>query len=221
MVRFKPILKKPGELIRAEDWNKMQEDIKHDLEDIERKVKTLMDNITMLAQKTVIKGLESPIGVSFALDEEVPGETGDFGARVVGHLNRQWVAVEGRLGDICRFNILDYVDILFYWACADRGDKRCLEVILEYMDGTTHPERNLFIHDWKSLRPKGEDNPYVEYVLSPNERVWYKYSIRNPYPNKKVRSVLFRNLNRECSPKIGNAIEYVSRVRLLGGWARG
>jgi hypothetical protein len=63
------------------------------------------------------------------------------------------------------------------------------------------------------LMPRSTENPYVEYLLSPNERVWYKYALRNPNPDKEVRYVSFRDINEDAGPRIANVIQHVARIR--------
>jgi len=211
--KFEPIKRKPGELIRSEDWNKIQDDIRADLERLEEEVRDLRRYVNGMTESVVLINLDSPTGISYRLDEDVPGESGNYASSVVGYITRQWVIERGRTGEICRFGILSHFDILYYWSGADNGDKKTLEIILEYVDGTRQVMSDIFIHEWTRLRPKGSENPYIEYLLSPNERVWYKYELRNPNPDKEVRYVIFRNINGECAPRIANVIQYVTRIK--------
>ena len=55
--------------------------------------------------------------------------------------------------------------------------------------------------------------PYAEYLLSPNEKVWYKYALKNPNPNVEVRYVSFKDTNEESAPRIANVIQHVARIR--------
>lgn len=213
MAKFEPIRKKPGELIRSEDWNKMQEDMKADLERLEGRIQELRRYVDNMAGSVTLINLDSPIGTSFNLDENVPGETNNYGTSVMGYITKQWVAGMAKTGEICRFGILDFFDILYYWSGAEKGDKKTLEVTLEYVDGTTHTERDLFIHEWSELRAKGAENPYVEYLLSPNERVWYKYALKNPNPDKEVRHASFTDTGTECAPRIANTVQHIARIR--------
>lgn len=215
MPKFEPIKRKPGELIRSEDWNKIQEDIKSDLERLEEEIRSIKRYIENMTESVVLTNLESPIGTSYRLDENVPGETDNYASKVVGHITKQWVIEKGKIGEICRFGILASFDVLYYWSGADNGDKKTLEIIIEYVDGTRHVIGDIFIHEWTELRPKGTENPYVEYLLSPNERVWYKYKLMNPNPEKEVRYIYFRNINSECTPRIGNVIQYIAKIKPL------
>ncbi|MDI9644361.1 MAG: hypothetical protein QFX35_03975, partial [Candidatus Verstraetearchaeota archaeon] len=129
-----------------------------------------------------------------------------------GLITRQWVSGEGGKGIICRFGVTAKFDSLDYWAGAENGDKRALEITFEYIDGTNAVVNNLFVHERSKLRPKGNENPYIEYLLSPNENVWYRYRVRNPSPEKQVTSLVFRNTLQECNPRIGNVIHYTSKI---------
>jgi hypothetical protein len=101
---------------------------------------------------------------------------------------------------------------LDYWAGAENGDKKALEVTFNYIDGTSAVVSDLFVHDRLKLRPKGVENPYIEYLLSPNEHVWYRYRLVNPNSRKEVLSVSFKNVVQGCAPRIGNVIHYRSKI---------
>jgi hypothetical protein len=213
MTDFEPIRKNPGELIRSEDWNKIQDDIKSDLVRLQEELKVLRDYIDNMAKSVTLTNLDSPAGMSYRLDEDVPGEVGNYATSVLGYITRQWVIGRDQTGEICKFGVLDFFDVLHYWAGANRSDKGTLEITLEYVDGTIHPVGDIFIHDWTQLQVKGDKNPYLEYLLSPNERVWYKYAIKNPYPDKEVRYVSFKDIDSENSPRIANVIQHTARIR--------
>lgn len=213
MSKFEPIRKKPGELIRSEDWNKIQEEVKADLEKLGEELRSLREYIDTMAKSVTLINLDSPVGASYRLNEEVPGEVGNYAISVLGYITKQWVIGLENTGDICRFGILDFFDVLYYWSGARNGGKETLEITLEYVDGTMHTESDLFINESNELRPRGEQNPYVEYLLSPNERVWYKYALRNPRPNIEVRYVSFKDTNEESAPRIANVIQHVARIR--------
>jgi hypothetical protein len=205
-VSFKPLKKNPGDVIRSEDWNKIQDDIRADLDRI-------TDYVNKLCETAIITNIESATGQSFPLTSVVPGEKAGYESTVVGLITKQWVLPNGAIGDICRFGSMTSFDILYFWSGAENGDKKALSVTLEYADGTTQTFNELFIHDRLRLRPTGKDNPYVEYILSPNERVWYKYQLQNPYPDKEVRFISFKNIYQGCAPRIGNLLEYVFRIK--------
>ncbi|MFC1803896.1 hypothetical protein ACFL0D_08040 [Thermoproteota archaeon] len=213
MTKFEPLKKNPGELIRSEDWNKIQEDVKTDLEMLENEIRILRDYIDRMAKSVTLTNLESPVGSSYRLNEVLPGDVGDFATNVIGYITSQWVLGKEQVGVICRFGVLDYFDILYYWAGASLSEKGCLEITLEYVDGTIHSVSDLFLHDWTQLRVQGDRNPFIEYLLSPNERVWYKYEIKNPNPDKEVRYISFKDVDEENSPRIGNVIQHVARIR--------
>ena len=213
MSKFEPIRKNPGELIRSEDWNKIQEDVKADLKMLEREILVLREYIDRMAKSVTLTNLDSPVGSSYRLNEDVPGEVGNYATSVLGYITRQWVLGKEQAGEICKFGVLDYFDVLYYWGGAARSEKGCLEITLEYVDGTLHSEGDLFVHDWTQLRVKGDRNPYIEYLLSPNERVWYKYEIKNLHPDKEVRYISFKDIDEENSPRIANVIQHVARIR--------
>ena len=213
MVNFEPIKKKPGELIRSEDWNKIQEDIKADLIALREEIDTLKNYVNSLTESFILVNLESPTGNAYNLNEEIPGETGNYATTVAGYITKQWVLGLGKTGEICRFGVLSSFDILYYWSGAVNGDKKALSITLQYMDGTTYTTQDLYIHECTDLRLKGEDNPYVEYYLTPNERVWYKYALINPNPTKTVGEILFRDITEESAPRIGNAIQFRTKVK--------
>ena len=52
MTKFSPILRKPGEVIKSEEWNKMQEDIQADIEELERKLSELKDYVDNMEEST-------------------------------------------------------------------------------------------------------------------------------------------------------------------------
>jgi len=158
--------------------------------------------------------LKSPIGNSYNLDENIPGETENYGESVVGNITKQW-SIGKKKGKICRFGIIDFVDILYYWAGANGGDKKTLKITIEYVDGDVYSTDELFINECFELKQKENDNPYVEYLLSPNENVWYKYMLKNPKPEKEVRYISFENTNQNCSTRIGNVIQYLTRIKNL------
>lgn len=215
MPRFKPIVRKPGELIRAEEWNRIQEEISQDIMELDEKINQLRKYIDSLTETTTILNPASPVGNSYSLNENIPGERGNYTATVVGPITRQWALERGRVGDLCRFGLAAYLESLDYWAGAEDGDRKALEITFEYIDGTSATVSNIFIHECSKLRPKGADNPYLEYLLSPNERVWYRYRVRNPNPDKEVINVIFRKIDPTCILKIGNVIHYKSKISTL------
>lgn len=215
MPNFKPISKKPGDIIKSDEWNKIQGDVRDDLEQLENTIRELKTYVNNMLETGTLTNVESPTGTSFRLDETIPGETANYGVRVVGPITKQWLSLEMTTPEICRFGIIDQIDVFLFWAGAEKGDKKCLDVTLEYVDGTTTSLGNLFIHDWSRLRPKGKDNPYTEYLLSPNERVWYKYRLQNPNPGNEVRHITFTRTNKDAVPRIGNVLQYRAKIKPL------
>lgn len=212
MVEFEPIKRKPGEVIRSEDWNKMQEDIRVELAELERKLQVLKDYIDSMQETTTLLNISSLVGKSYNLNEVVPGEAASYETTIVGLLTKQWLLEKGETGEICRLGVVTLLDSIDYWASAETGDKKAVEVVFDYMDGTNAVVSDLFVHDRSKLRPKGTDNPYVEYLLSPNEYVWYRYRIANPNPEKEVLTISFRNTDPECTPRIGNVIHFRAKI---------
>jgi len=212
MAKFEPIVRKPGEVIKSEDWNKMQEDIRANLEELERKLQILKDYIDNMEETTTMLNISSLGGKSYNLDEVIAGETSSYEAPLVGLLTKQWLLEKGEVGEICRFGVVAHLDSLDYWSGAENGDKKALEIFFDYIDGTHAVQSELFVHNRTKLRPKGTDNPYIEYLLSPNEHVWYRYRVANPNPEKEVLTVSFRNTDPECTPRIGNAIHYRAKI---------
>jgi len=214
MAKFKPIIRNPGDLIASDDWNKMQEDIKSNIDELDEKFDKLKEYIENMLYSVTLVELKSPVGSSYNLDENIRGETENYGANVVGNITKQW-SIGKEKGVVCRFGIVDAVDIFYYWAGAKDSDKKTLKITIEYIDGDVYSTDELFIHECSELRPKGTENSYVEYLLSPNENVWYKYMLKNPNPEKEVRYISFENTNQNCSLRIGNVIQYLTRIKNL------
>lgn len=215
MPKFKPITKKPGELIKAEDWNRIQEDILKDLEEIEKSIGELRKYVESLTETSTILNPASPVGTSYELNVPVPGETASYMATVVGPITRQWAMERGKVGEVCRFGLAAYLEVLEYWAGAEDGDKKALDIVFEYLDGTSSVVSALYVNECSKLRPKNPENPYLEYLLSPNERVWYRYRLNNPHPEKEVFNISFRKSEPNCILKIGNVIHYRSKMTPL------
>jgi hypothetical protein len=213
MVEFEPIKKNPGEVIRSEDWNQIQDDIKGDLKGLEEGLQKLKKYIDNMQETTTLLDVRSLEGLSYNLDEVITGEKRSYETPIVGLLSKQWTLGKGLTGEICRFGIVTLVESIEYWAGAEKGDKKALEVVLDYMDGTNAVIGELFVHDRSKLKPKGPDNPYIDYLLTPNEFVWYKYMVVNPNPDKKVLTVSFRNTDVECTPRIGNVFHFNTKIR--------
>ncbi len=216
MPEFKPITRKPGEIIRSEDWNKIQEDIRSDLERVEKYIQDLRGYVDNMVETVSLVNVDSPVGKTFALNETVPGEALNYGTRVMGLISKQWLtAPEEGTGEICRYGITDFVDVFYFWAGAEKGNTKMVDISIEYVDGSATTISGLYIHDCAKLSPKGRDNPYVEYLLSPNERVWYKYEVKNPNPGKEIRYISFVQTKPDSTPRVANVIHYRSRIKPL------
>ncbi len=215
MTEFKPRPAQPGEPIKSEDWNYVQQGLLDEILALRARCDDLrkyVDNMSVLHTMT---NLESAEGKSYGLDETVPGEVGNYGAGVVGLISRQWVPpLKGNVG-ICRFTLTNAFDQLDFWAGAEGGNRRALEVTLNYADGTTETFPDLYVHDRAALAPAGDDNPFVEYILSPSQWVWYRYRLANPHPEREVISVSFANASPEARGRIGNVVQLRVKVRQL------
>ena len=212
MTKFNPILRKPGEVIKSEDWNQMQEDIRDDIEELKRKLDSLKDYIDNMQEITTMLDMNSIVGKSYDLDVTIPGEASSYDSPIVGLITKQWLMLKGEVGDICRFSVVANLNSFEYWSGAENGDKKALQIGFNYMDGTNALINDLFIHDRTKLRPKGSENPYLEYLLSPNELVWYRYRIVNPNPEKEVLTISFKKIISDCTPRIGNVIHHMSNL---------
>jgi len=117
--------------------------------------------------------------------------------------------------DICRFTIANLFDQLDYWAGAENGNQKALDIALRYVDGTTENIKNLVVHERKKLSPKGTDNPYVEFLLAPNQWAWYRYRLSNPHPDKEVLTVTFKNSNPKSTTRIADVIQLRTKIKQL------
>jgi hypothetical protein len=199
------IKKKPGDLIRSEDWNELVDTISN--------LKEYVDN---MYESLTLVGLQSSKGISYGLDEVVPGETRSYGIKNMGLITRQWISPVSGTEDICQLGITDYFNLVYYWAAAGNGNKNTLDIFLEYVDRT--PEKvgnNLYINDKERLGAQDRTNPYMEYLYSDNG-VWYKYKLQNPHPKDEVRYIIFKNTNTNCKTRIGNVLHLKSKIRLIG-----
>jgi hypothetical protein len=212
LTKFNPILRKPGELIKSEDWNKMQEDIRSDFDELWYKLEELKDYVDNMEESATLLNMDSLVGKAYNLDEVIPGEKTSYDAPMVGLLTKQWLVAKGEKREICRFSVVAHLELLDYWSGAENGDKKTIEVTFNYIDGSSAIVGDLYIHDRSRLRPKGALNPYLEYLLSPNEYVWYRYRVINPNPEKEVLSISFKNIMADCTPRIGNVIHYTSKI---------
>lgn len=168
--------------------------------------------IENMARSVTLTSLASPVGSSYGLTTNVPDEF-NYGIDVLGLITRQYYMGKKQTGDICKFGVTDYADMVSYWSGAANGDREALEIFIEFLDGSVFRSDKLFIHEWSNLRPKGLKNPYLEYLLSPKERIWYRYALVNPHPEKEIRYITFRDVSEESAVRIANVLHYVTRVR--------
>lgn len=167
-----------------------------------------------MAETITLVNLESPVGRQHSLSDTVPGETANYGTKVLGLISKQWLASpEDATGEICRYGLTDLADGFSFWAGSEKGNAKIVDINIEYVDGSTASIAGLYIHDCAKLSPKGKDNPYIEYLLSPNERVWYKYEVKNPNPEKEIRYISFMKKKAESTPRIANIMQYRSKIR--------
>ena len=202
-MEFDPVFKKPGEIIRSDEWNKILEELVA--------LRKYIDNMT---RSVTLTNLPSPIGTSYNLSTGVPDDF-NYGVDVLWLINQQYYIGKAETGDICKFGLNDFADIVSYWSGAAGGDKESVEIQIEYIDGSNFTSEKLVIHEWTNLRPKGNKNPYVEYLQSPNQRLWYKYSLINPSPEKAIRYITFRDIAKDTAVRIANVLHYTTRVKQL------
>jgi hypothetical protein len=195
--------KKPGDLIRSEEWNKILDELVA--------LRGYIDNMT---RSVTLTSMSSPIGKSYGLSSGVD-EDFNYGTDVIGLITKQYFMGKSETGDICRFGLNDQADMISYWSGAANGDKEALEVDIEYVDGSVFTSDKLFVHEWSNLRPRGNKNPYIEYLQSPNQRLWYRYNIVNPNPDKEIRFITFRDTNQAIGIRIANVLHYTTRIKPL------
>lgn len=216
MTNFKPRIAQPGDTITSDDWNYIQQGVLEDLVRLETENAELRRYVDNMSEVNTITRLDSPEGKSFGLDEKVPGETGTYGTDLLGFISKQWLAsVRNAAVDICRFSVANLFDQLDYWAGAENGNQNALDIALRYLDGSTETVKNLVVHERKKLSPKGTENPYVEFLLAPNQWVWYRYRLSNPRPDKEVLTVTFRNSNPKATTRIADVIQLRTRIKQL------
>lgn len=201
---FEPLYKKHGDLIKSDEWNKIIDELVE--------LRKYIENMT---RSVTLTSLLSPTGVSYSLSRDVPDDF-NYERDVMGLITRQYYVGAKETGEICTFGINDAADIIYYWSGASKGDVEALQITLEYVDGTSFVSDKMFIHEWSKLRPKGNKNPYVEYLQSPNQRLWYKYAIGNPSPEKEIRYMTFEDISAGSAVRIGNVLHYVTRIKPLG-----
>lgn len=195
--------RKPTELIRSEDWNKLVDEL------IELRKYT-----EQMTRSVTLTNLESPMGRSYSLTGNIPDEY-NYGTHVMGLITKQYFLGLTETGEVCSFGIHDYVDNIYYWSGAAQGDKIALQIYFMYNDNEVVRSKELFIHEWSKLRPKGDQNPWTEGFPSPTNRIMYRYGIQNPKPEKMIRFIIFNDINNDCGLRIGNTITYITKIRQL------
>jgi hypothetical protein len=198
-VVFEPTYKKPGDLIKSDEWNKIIDELVN--------LKKYIDSMSI---SVTLTSLPSPTGISRNLTADDPDDF-NFGISVMGLITKHYSGDEK--GEICKFGINDYADIIYYWACAAKGDRELLKITVEYVDGTTFTTENLFINEGSKLRPRGNRNLYIEYLQSPNQHIWYKYRFENPSSEKEIRYLTFEDISSEKVVRIANVMHYSTRVK--------
>ncbi len=215
MATFKPIVRKPGDTIKSDDWNKIQEGLLLEIKALEDRLRILKDYIDNMGERVTLAGLDSSTGRAFNLNEIVPGETKSYGAKNMGLITKQWVPAVKGVGDICYFGLTDNFEILYYWSGAENGNKNTLDITLEYVDGTSDKIGDkLFINDRAKLSSSKPENPYKQFLFS-DSGIWYKYLIKNKHPEKEVRYIKFRNIAADCMPRIANVLHLKSKIKPL------
>jgi len=215
-IEFKPIIRKPGDPIRSEDWNIMQDMLLSDMYSLKREIEELREYVNNLSETIVLTNLESSVGTSYALDEIVQGESDSYNLKTVGLITKQYVTSVWGIGDICQFGIADRFDILYFWSGAYNGNNNMLDVSLEYVEGDKDEMvgTNLYVNDKSQLSSPTDNNPYQEYIYN-KYGTWYKYKIRNPFPDKEVRYIKFTNINSDTNPRIGNVIRIEKKIKQI------
>jgi len=206
---FEIIEAKPQAPIRSEDWNNMQKGLLAEIQKLRQDLESMTETI-------ILSGLSSRVGTSYDLDQEIRYQAG-YGEKSMGLITQQWVTSFEGAGEICSFGILEPFDRLYYWAGAERGDKKTLDIIIEYME---RPEvtvgSNLYINDrWNPPTNQSPDNPWLAVMKSRNDLGWYKYQLINPYPAEPVKYVRFNNTDASCTPRIANVVHLKTKVQSL------
>lgn len=214
MIEFKPKMVRPGDPIKAEEWNRIQESLLDEIVSLNEKINSLKNYIDNMVETVTLTGLTSSEGRSFMLDEIVPGENTSYNLKNIGNITEQWVTSAGGMGDICVFGISDYFDYLYYWSGAENGDTNMLDISLEYVDGDNDElvGNNLYVNDRSTLSKSVQENPYEEYIYTKNG-TWYRYKLINPNPEKEIRYIKFRNMGQNSTPRIGNVLQLKKKLK--------
>ena len=213
MANFKPKIANPGDSIRSEDWNGMQTGLLDEITRLEAALAEMKTYVDSMTQTILIPNITSVDGKEYGLNDPVPGEVGTYQTSVLGLITKQWLPSRQGVAVICRFGLTDYFDELLYWAGAERGNQKALDVTLDYVDGGHESIKDVFIHERTKLAPKGADNPFSEFLLSPNGFVWYRYALKNPRPETEVTYITFTNSNPNCTTRIANVMHIRVKIR--------
>ncbi len=212
---YEQLKKMPGDLISADDWNEIIEELESLRRAYTEGLENLREEMSTRAYFVTLQSLESPINTPKPLDGDERAFS--YGTDVLGLITGQFYLGKVEEGEICKFGIHDFADTLYYWAGAVENTSPPLRIILEYLDNTTYTTKELPIHDCLELRQKGDQNPYDEFLASPNGRVMYRYPIANPHPDKAIRYITFVDVSAEADLHIGNLLHYAARIRPLPG----
>jgi hypothetical protein len=210
---YEQLKKMPGDLISADDWNEIIDELESLRTAFSAGLEDLRKEMSERTYFVTLQSLESPINAPKSLDGEEAAFS--YGTGVLGLITGQYYLGKVEEGEVCKFGIHDFADTLYYWAGAVENAVPPLRIILEYLDNTTYTSRDLPIHDCLELHLKGDENPYDEFLASPNGRVMYRYPFANPHPDKAIRYITFEDVSAEADLHIGNILHYATRIRPL------
>ena len=93
---MKSLTKKPGDVIKSEEWNKLVSELI-----------VLREYVNNMSEGMTFTGLVSSIGTEFDLDsQDFPGLS--YGMRAIGLITKQWIApMPANIGEICSFGLTD------------------------------------------------------------------------------------------------------------------
>lgn len=212
---YEELKKMPGDLISADDWNEILKELESLRTAFSEGLMDLREEMSERTYFVTLQSLESPINTPKPLN--VDDGSFSYGTDVLGLITGQFYLGNVEGGEICTFGIHDFADTLYYWAGAIENTVPPLRITLEYLDNTTFTSKDLPIHDWLELQQKGDENPYDEFLASPDGRFMYRYPFANPHPDKTIRSIKFEDVNTKADLHIGNILHYATRIRPLPG----
>src|SRR5574341_2080361 len=99
---FEPTYKKPGDMIKSDEWNKILDE----LIELRKYIDNMARNVTLTA-------LASPVGNSRNLSTDVSDDF-NYGTDVMGLITKQYYVGGKETGEICRFGINDFADMIYY-----------------------------------------------------------------------------------------------------------